>query len=227
MNISTKERENFNQAELNDLIRDLLSERLASRLKEKNMLQKETNVTFYRNREKGLLTFFETDNDFAYCCNVAGLLVAMGVPQYDTNEWRLLIDKSKMSLKYILLHNENLFGAIPIGHSAYLKEKHEHRKVEIDLLKYDDHKRVTCVYLKTVNFLLGQKGGYTKYPCFLSLCDSRAKDKHREQKLWPIRKSLTGGEKNIIHQLLIEREKIIFLPLHINLGLYEAICQSS
>ena len=26
------------------------------------MLQKETNVTFYRSREKGLLTFFETEN---------------------------------------------------------------------------------------------------------------------------------------------------------------------
>ena len=55
VNISKKECENFNQAELNDLIRDLslskdLSELLLSRLKEKNMLQKEKNVTFYRNR---------------------------------------------------------------------------------------------------------------------------------------------------------------------------------
>ena len=91
---STKEHENFNQAELNDLVRDLglskeLSELLASRLKEKNMLQKETNVTFYWNREKDLLAFFKTDKDFVYCCDVAGLLKAMGVPQYDPNECRL------------------------------------------------------------------------------------------------------------------------------------------
>lgn len=93
---STKERGNFNQAELNDLVRDLglskeLSELLASRLKEKNMLHKETNVTFYRNREKSLLAFFKTDKDFVYCCDVAGLLKAMGVPQYDPNEWRLFM----------------------------------------------------------------------------------------------------------------------------------------
>ena len=139
VNISTKERQNFNQAELNDNSKEL-SELLASRLKEKNMLQKETNGTFYRNREKGSLAFLESDNDFVYCCDVAGLLVAMGFLQYDLNEWRLFIDISKKSLKYLLLHNGNFFGDIPIGHSVYLKEKYKHIKVVLDLLKYDDHK---------------------------------------------------------------------------------------
>ena len=55
---------------------------------------------------------------------MAGLLVAMGIPQYDPNEWRLFIDS---------------FGAIPIGHFVCLKKKHEHIKVVLDLLKYDDH----------------------------------------------------------------------------------------
>ena len=54
------------------------------------MLQNETNVIFYWNREKGILVFFETDNDFVYCCDAAGQLVTMGVPQYDPNEWRLV-----------------------------------------------------------------------------------------------------------------------------------------
>ena len=45
--------------ELNDLVRDLglskeLSELLASRLNEKNMLYEKTKVTFYRNREREL-----------------------------------------------------------------------------------------------------------------------------------------------------------------------------
>ena len=93
-NISTKK---FQQAESNDLIRDLglskeSTELSASRLKEKNMLHKETNVMFYWNREKGLLAFFETDNDFVYCCDAVGLFAAMGVPQYDPNEWQLFID---------------------------------------------------------------------------------------------------------------------------------------
>ena len=71
---------------------------------------------------------------------MVGLLVGMGVPQYDPNEWRLFIDSSKKSLKCVLLHNENFFGVICFGHSVYLKEKQEHIKVVLDLLKYGDHK---------------------------------------------------------------------------------------
>ena len=120
------------------------------------MLQKETNVTFYRSREKGLLTFFETDNDLVYCCNMAELLVVMDVPQYDPNEWRLFIDSFMKSLKCVLFHNVNLLGAIPIVHSVYLKKRQEHIKVALDLLKYDNHKWDICADLKMVNFLLWQ-----------------------------------------------------------------------
>ena len=70
-----------------------------------------------------------------------------------------------------------------------------------------------------VNFLLGQQGGYTKFPCFLCLWDSRARDKHWVQKDWPKRTTLNVGDKNIINPQLVEREKIIFPPLHIKLGL--------
>ena len=49
----------------------------------------------------------------------------MRVPQYDPNEWRLFIDSLKKSLGCVLLHNGNLFGAIPIGHSVYLKNTGE------------------------------------------------------------------------------------------------------
>ena len=119
----------------------------------------------------------------------------------------------------MLLHNGSLFGAIAIGHSVYLKDKHEPITVVLHLLKYDDHKWVIYVDLNMINLLLGQQGGYTKYQCFLCLWDIRAKDKHWEQKLWSVRKRLAVGEKNIIHQPCVEREKIIFPPLHIKLGL--------
>ena len=54
----------FNQAELNDLVRDLglskvNSELLASRLKEKNALAPGINITFFRTREQELLACFD------------------------------------------------------------------------------------------------------------------------------------------------------------------------
>ena len=73
--------------------------------------------------------------------------------------------------------------------------------------------------LKNGKFLLGQQGGYTKYPCFLCLWDSRAREKHWSTKTWPVREELKVGEANVVEEALVCREKIIFPPLHIKLGL--------
>ena len=93
-------------------------------------------------------------------------------------DWCLFIDSSKKSLKCILLHMGNFFGAMPRGHSGHLKEKYEHIKTGLEHLKYEEHKWIICVYLKIVTFLFGLQGGQTKFPCFLCFWDSRAKDRH-------------------------------------------------
>jgi len=45
-------------------------------------------------------------------------------------------------------------------------------------LCYNEHKWLICVDLNMVNLLLGQQGGYVKYPRFSCLRDSRADDQH-------------------------------------------------
>ena len=89
----------------------------------------------------------------------------------------------------------------------------------IDLLQYHQHNWVICVDLKMVNFLLGQQHGFTKFPCYLCMWDSRARDKHWIQKEWPVRESLEAALPNILHDPIVSRDKIIFPPLHIKLGL--------
>ena len=88
----------FTQQELNDLIRDLNlskqgSKLLASKLKGKNCLQPDAKITFYRNRETGILPFFSQDNDLVYY-NIIGLL-KMKIPNYRPEDWRLFIDSSE------------------------------------------------------------------------------------------------------------------------------------
>lgn len=70
-----------------------------------------------------------------------------------------------------------------------------------------------------VNFLLGQQSGYTKYPCFLCLWDSRAKAEHWKKRNWPSRETLIPGKQNVINAPLVSRDRIILPPLHIKLGL--------
>ncbi|KAI6650636.1 hypothetical protein LOD99_7686 [Oopsacas minuta] len=77
-----------------------------------------------------------------------------------------------------------------------------------------------------VNFLLGQQGGYNKYPCFVCLWDSRARKDHWINKVWPLRTDLTVEEANILYELLVPREKIILPPLHIKLGLMKQFVKS-
>lgn len=214
----------FNQDELNDLIRDLnlskeASELLASRLNDKNLLEQETKISFYRTREKDLLPFFSQDDNLVFCHEIRGLLEKMALPEYFPDDWRLFIDSSKRSLKCVLLHNGNKYGSIPIAHSTKMKEEYNTIALVLEKIKYHEHQWVICVDLKMVNFLLGQQSGYTKYPCFLCLWDSRDKTHHWVRKEWPKRENMYVGEKNIINDPLVGREKIIFPPLHIKLGL--------
>ena len=87
-----------------------------------------------------------------YCCDIPGLVTVLGVgaPGYDPKDWRLFIDSSKRTLKCVLLDRGHFFIAIPIVHSVSLKEKYEHIKTVLQLLKYEEHKWIICVDLKNV-----------------------------------------------------------------------------
>ena len=53
----------------------------------------------------------------------------------------------------------------------------------MEKIKCQDHNWVICVDLKMVSFLLGQQGGYAKFPCFICLWDSRDKQHRWSQKV--------------------------------------------
>ena len=123
----------------------------------------------------------------------------------------------------MLLHNGNKFACVPIGHSVILKEHYATVKMVLQKLCYDEHNWIACVDLKMVNILLGQQSGYTKYPCFLCLWDCRADEVHWEKKNWPVLQELPVGEKNIVNEPLVCRDRIILPPLHIQYGADETI----
>ncbi|KAI6651260.1 hypothetical protein LOD99_5407 [Oopsacas minuta] len=138
---------------------------------------------------------FREKNGLMFCPNVEGILLAMGVPNYNPSDWRLFIDSSKRSLKCVLLHNGNIFGSILKGYSIKLKEEYHNVKEILEIINYSAHDWVICVDLKMVNFLLGQRSGFTKYPCFLCYWDSRDRNQHWIREKWPPRECLKVGEK--------------------------------
>lgn len=220
----------FSQKELNDLVRDLSlskdsAELLASRLKGEKLL---SDISFFRNRHQEYLRFFSEEKDLVYCADIAQLLLKLGVPQYEPKDWRLFIDSSKRSLKCVLLHNGNQFASIPLAHSTTLKENYEAVKYVLEKIGYGQHKWFICVDLKMVNFLLGQQSGFNKYPCFLCMWDSRDRAQHYTKKDWPVREELVPcKERNVINDPLVDRDRILFPPLHIKLGLIKQFTKGS
>lgn len=213
----------FSQAELNDLVRDLnlskeSAEVLGSTLKSKNLLATGTTFSWYRHREEEFTSFYSTEDLLVYCNDVNELMKAFGV-EHVPQDWRLFIDSSKKSLKAVLLHNGNVFPSIPLAHSVRLTETYENMSLLFDKIRYVEHRWTVCGDLKILCILLGQQGGYTKFPCFLCEWDSRARDQHWTRTDWPPRSALVPGSKNIIYPQLVEQEKILLPPLHIKLGI--------
>jgi hypothetical protein len=100
-----------------------------------------------------------------------------------------------------------------------MKEEYKAIPLVLEKMYCQEHQWVICVDLKMVNFLLGQQSGYTKYPCFLCLWDSRTKHEHWARKDWPPREYMVVGGQNVINEPLVARNRIILPPLHIKLGL--------
>ena len=184
-----------------------------------NLLEQGMKVSYFPTRECTFLQYFRSDSGFVFCHNTSGFLKKLGLLICNPNEWRMFIDCSKPRLKCFLLHKGNLFGAVLIRHSVCLREEHGDLKRVIELLQYDKHNWIICVDLKMMWLLLGKQCGYTKYPCFLCMWNSRARENHWIKTNWPPRLDLKPGDPNILHEPLVDRKKIIFPPLHIKLGL--------
>ena len=96
------------------------------------------------------------------------------------------------------------YGAVPVGHSVH---------------PWEDYDWIIWIDLKMVNFLLGKQKVFTKFLCHFYTWDYRARDRHWAQKDWPVHETLETGMPNITHDLIVNRVRIIFPPLHIRLGL--------
>jgi hypothetical protein len=190
------------------------SELLGSRLQQWNLLHSSTRITAVRHRQQDLSQFFAMEGSLCYCRNVNDLFESLGLT-HDSTEGRLFIDGSKFNLKGVLLHNGNEQPSIPVN----MKETYASLKFLLQKIEYDQHHRQICADFKVIALVLGMQTGFTKYMGFLCEWDSRDKQQHYYKKVWPPRRQLTPGSKNVQHEPLVERSHILLPPLHIKLGL--------
>ena len=77
------------------------------------------------------------------CKDMDGLFEALNM-SHRSDEWRLFIDSSKVSLKAVLLHNGNVLPSIPVAHAFGIKESDDSIKQLPQYNKYDTHKWKIC-----------------------------------------------------------------------------------
>ena len=179
----------ISQNDLNDLVCDLnlskdMSEFLASRLRQCNLLTLATKVTFYRQRCIDLSKLFSADGELCYYNNIHGWFESVEI-EYDPDHWRVFVDSSKESMKAVLFHNGNTLPSVPVAYSTTLKENYLTLQLILEKLNYSTNRWLICADWKVVAILTGLQVGYTKYCYFLCLWDSRARGKHYKSKHWP------------------------------------------
>jgi len=222
----------MSQEHLNALVRKLdlsknKAEMLAADLKSLNLLQPDVNITGFRSRQQGFMSYFSANdkNTFVYCNDIECLMAEMDV-EYNADEWRIFIDSSKRSLKAVLLYYDNSKSPVPVAYSTDMKESYLSIKCILDVLKYGDHKWRVCCDLKVVGFLTGMQSGYVKHGCFLCNWDSRWSGNQYSRKDWVMRAEEEIGQLNIINPRLVPLDKILIPPLHIKLGVVKNFIKS-
>ena len=172
--------------------------------------------------------YFKKNNeyDLVYCSDIDGLLSKMGIRTNMKDDWWMFIDGSVQSIKAVLLHRDNKFPAIPIAYSRKAKESYETLRCILNLVRYEEFLWKICADLKVTGILTGMQGGYTKFPCFLCLWDSRDREHHYNKDEWPLRNTRAPGEKNIKYEPLVPAQKIVLPPLHVKLGIFKNFVKS-
>ncbi|UYV78509.1 hypothetical protein LAZ67_16001816 [Cordylochernes scorpioides] len=96
-----------------------------------------------------ILELLSQENDLVYCNDVVSLMETLG-HEHNTEEWRLFIDSSKVSLNAVLLHNGNKFPSVPIAQTFNMKESYESMKLLLKKVEYDRYSWKICDCLNEV-----------------------------------------------------------------------------
>jgi len=83
-------------------------------------VKENVRISVYRKRHGDLVQFLKTERDLVACTDIDGLKQTRNFG-HNPLDWRLFVDSSNLSLKPVLLHNNNTRPSILLCHSAHKK----------------------------------------------------------------------------------------------------------
>ena len=118
-----------------------------------DLLHQNTKVCFHSGHHEEFKDFFSQEDGVVFCNHVCSIMEVLG-HEYNTDQWCLFIDSSKVSLQSVLFRDRNTFPSIPLAHAANMKESSESMKLLLGKIKYGKFKWRLCGDLKVVTLLL-------------------------------------------------------------------------
>ncbi|KAL7643872.1 UNVERIFIED_CONTAM: hypothetical protein RMT77_005878 [Armadillidium vulgare] len=94
-------------------------------------------------------------------------------------------------------------------------------------MKYETHDWMAIGNFKIIAVLMGlQRGGVTKFSCYLYLWDSRDTTTHYHKKHWTEMTEFCLGKHNVKFNQFIYTQNVLFSPLPIKLGLIKQFIEA-
>ena len=112
-----------------------------------------------------------------------------------------------------------MYPSLPLAHFVQFKEEYKTVKILLDALKYKEYCWEVIGDFKKVAFLMGLQGGFTKYPCYLSLWDNRDTVAFYLTQDSPQRTEFSVGKNNVNWESLLDPRNVLFPSLYLKLGL--------
>ena len=90
---------------------------------------------------------------------------------------------------------------------------------KVEMFHYKSYEWSICCDFKVIRIILVFQFGYKKNFCFLCTWGSRARDQNYNVNVWPNRKTLEPGNRNVSQRPLVDPQQILLPPLYEKLGI--------
>jgi hypothetical protein len=98
------------------------------------------------------------DGDLVYWNNIQELIKELKL-EHTSSQWTLSVYSSKVSMKAVLLHNENKSPSIHRLMHFHMKETKDFLQVLLQKIRYEEYRWKTRSALKVIALLTGLQGG--------------------------------------------------------------------
>ena len=114
----------------------------------RNLFTSDVKVKHTNERDKPFRKYFEFKSSHAVCNDIDSLIKTSYNIEHRPSDWILFIDGSVLSLKAVLLHNENVLAPIPLYYGKNTPECYESMKILINAFQYYKYNWLICCDFK-------------------------------------------------------------------------------